>query len=81
MKRDFGLVVKGKLKRGYLRDERGRAVEINIIGEATKDGKKIAMIGERKARLSKSNVDDFIERRLQRVSFHFKEVSLCLLPT
>ncbi|MFN3739605.1 MAG: chordopoxvirus fusion protein [Thermodesulfovibrionales bacterium] len=74
LKRDYGLIVKGRLKRGYLADKTGRPVEVNIIGEATKNGKKVTIIGEGKARLSKKAVNEFIEKRLKKLEPLFKEV-------
>ena len=74
LKRDYSLTVKGRLKRGYLTDETGRAIEVNIIGEATRNGKEIMIIGEGKARLSKKGVNEFIDRRLKRLKPLFKDV-------
>lgn len=74
LKRDYGLTVKGRLKRGYLRDAHGRQIEVNIIGEGTKNGKKVFIIGEGKARLSKKAVKEFIEKRLNRLEPVLKQV-------
>lgn len=74
LKRDYGLTVKGRLKRGYLRDAHGRQIEVNIIGEGTKNGKKVFIIGEGKARLSKKAVKEFMEKRLNRLEPVLKQV-------
>ncbi|GAB4534240.1 MAG: hypothetical protein Fur0020_00650 [Thermodesulfovibrionia bacterium] len=74
LKRDYHLTVKGRLKRGYLKDTKGRYIEVNIIGDATKNGKKVTIIGEGKARLSKRAVDEFIEKRLKRFEPLFEDI-------
>ncbi len=67
LQRDFGLVVQGRLKRGYLKDLQGKELEVNIIGQALQDGKMITIIGESKSQLSKPKVDEFIRKRLRRL--------------
>jgi len=74
LKRDYGLTIKGRLKRGYLRDTKGRSIEVNIIGEATKNGKKITILGEGKVRLSKKAINEFIEKRLKVFEGVFKDI-------
>ncbi len=63
--RDYGLVVVGRLKRGYIKDKKGRPIEVNIIGEATSNGKKVSIIGECKVRLSKKAIKEFVKRRVE----------------
>jgi hypothetical protein len=67
LKRDFGIVVKDKLKRKYITDNEGYSIEVNIIGEASKDGSSIVVVGEVKSQLSKNDVDDFIRKKLKRM--------------
>jgi hypothetical protein len=67
LRRDFGMIVTGRLKRGYVTDNRGQAMEVNILGEAIKDGQAVVIVGESKSQLSKNAVDDFIARRLGRL--------------
>jgi len=74
LKRDYGIKVIGRLKRGYLRDIHGRPVEVNILGEATKNGKRITIIGESKARLSKKAIDKFVEKRLKAFGGVIKDI-------
>ena len=66
LQRDFGLIVQGRLKRGYLKDNQGKELEVNIIGQALQDGKTVTIIGESKSQLSKQKVDEFIRKRWQR---------------
>ena len=66
LQRDFGLIVQGRLKRGYLKDNQGKEVEVNIIGQALQDGKTVTIIGESKSQLSKQKVDEFIRKRWHR---------------
>jgi len=74
LKRDYGIKVIGRLKRGYLRDIHGRPVEVNILGEATRNGKRITIIGESKARLSKKAIDKFVEKRLKAFGGVIKDI-------
>ena len=66
LQRDFGLLVQGRLKRGYLKDKQGNELEVNIIGQALQNGKLITIIGESKSQLSKPKIDKFIQKRLER---------------
>jgi DNA repair ATPase RecN len=74
LKRDFGIVVKDRLKRLYLTDNKGYDIEINIFAEASKNGKEIIIIGEAKSQLSKKDINNFIRRKLNRVVGVYKEV-------
>jgi hypothetical protein len=74
LKRDFGIMVKGRLKRGYVKDNKGGKIEVNIIGEAIQNGKKVMVIGEGKSQLSKNNVDEFIRRKLKRLGGVFEQI-------
>jgi hypothetical protein len=70
LKKDFGIQVKQRLKRTYVRDIDGKSMEVNIFGQGEKDGKEITIIGESKAQLSKKKVNHFVQentRRLQGV--------------
>jgi len=57
LKRDFGLIVQGQLKRTYLTDNQGKELEVNITGQALIDGKTVTIIGESKSQLSKNHID------------------------
>ncbi len=65
--RDFGIEVKGRLLRRYVKDREGRDVEVNIIGEALRNGERIVIVGEGKSQLSKNGVDDFVRKKLKRL--------------
>ncbi|MGQ9825344.1 MAG: chordopoxvirus fusion protein, partial [Desulfotomaculales bacterium] len=67
LKRDYGLTVEGRLKRRFVTDNRGRKIEVNIIGEALLDGERVTIIGESKSQLSKNDVDRFIKNKLKRL--------------
>ncbi|CUS86921.1 hypothetical protein [Candidatus Kryptobacter tengchongensis] len=67
LERDFGIKVKTRLKRGYVADKEGNKIEVNIFGEAEKNGKIITIIGECKSQLSKNDVDNFIRKKLSRL--------------
>ncbi|MDY6862063.1 MAG: hypothetical protein SV062_03635 [Thermodesulfobacteriota bacterium] len=74
LKRDFNLIVRGKLKRQYIKDNKGKEIELNIIGEAVKDGREIVIVGECKSQLSKNDVNEFVRRKLKRLDVVFKEI-------
>ena len=65
---EFGLVVKGRLVRKFVEDEKGRPVEVNIIGEAERDGERFLVLGESKSQLSKNGVREFLDKKLKRIS-------------
>jgi hypothetical protein len=67
LQRDFGLLVQGRLKRDYLKDQQGNELEVNIIGQALQNGKPVTIIGESKSQLSKQKIDQFIRKRLERL--------------
>lgn len=61
LKRDYGIVVMGRLKRQFVKDKFGQAIGLNIIGEALRDGKKVTIVGEGKSQLSKNGGERFRE--------------------
>ena len=61
LKSDFDIGVVGNLRRGYLEIAPGRYLEVNIWGEARKDGKELAVLGEAKSQLKKKDVDNFVK--------------------
>jgi DNA repair exonuclease SbcCD ATPase subunit len=67
LKRDFGLEVQGELVRKYVRDNKGEQIEVNIVGEATRNGERFMIIGESKAQLSKNKIEAFLNKKLKRV--------------
>jgi len=74
LQRDYGVTITTRLKRGYLEDARGHPIEINILGEATKDGKSLLIIGECKSRLSKKNIKEFVEKRMKMFPSRYGEI-------
>jgi len=62
LKRDFGIEVKERLVRRYIKNKKGESVEINILGKGEREGKEIWIIGEAKANLSARHIEDFIDR-------------------
>ncbi len=65
LERDYGLIVEGRLKRGYLTARDGRPLEINILGRGRRNGEEVIILGESKAQLSKNNIDRFLKRKLK----------------
>jgi uncharacterized phage infection (PIP) family protein YhgE len=61
LKRDHSILVKGRLKRGFLEISRNKFIEINIWGHGEQNGKPVEIIGEAKTQLKKRDVDKFIQ--------------------
>ncbi len=74
LERDFNLTLQSPLKRTYLTDNKGHELEVNITGQAKKEGKTMTIIGESKSQLSKSKIDGFIRKRLQRFEGAIPEI-------
>lgn len=74
LRRDMDIVVEGRLKREFVTDRSGVKIEVNIVGEAKKDGKKVMIVGEGKSQLSKKGVDEFIRKKLKRLEGVYEEI-------
>lgn len=72
--KEFGLKVEGRLVRKFIKDKKGRPIEVNIIGEAIKNGKKINIIGEAKAQLSKNRVLEFLRKKIKLLEGVYEEI-------
>jgi predicted secreted protein len=64
---EFGLEVQGKLLRKYVTDKKGEQIEVNIIGEAVRNGNHFVIIGESKSQLSKNKIAEFFNKKLKRL--------------
>lgn len=62
LKQDFGVDVKGRLKRDYIDIGNEKYIEINILGRAGYNGKEYVVIGEAKSQLKKRDIDEFIKK-------------------
>jgi len=62
LKEDFGVEVVGKLIRDFLEIGKNKYVEVNLFGEAKKDGKDYLILGEAKSQLKKKSIDEFIKK-------------------
>ena len=80
LKDEFGLEVEGRLKREFLKDSKGREIEVNILGKARKNGKEVVIIGESKSQLSRKHVDAFL-RRLSYLEPTIQGEKFCLFVT
>jgi hypothetical protein len=69
LKKDFGIDIEGKLTRGFLPDKkrRGRDIEVNVLGTASQSGKRLMIIGESKAQISKKKLLSFLEEMVPRL--------------
>ncbi|CUU35143.1 hypothetical protein DCOP10_11439 [Armatimonadetes bacterium DC] len=70
LKRDYGLEVVGRLKRGFITVGEGQHYELNILGEARRNGELLTIVGESKAQLSRNDIDNFLRRKLRPLSRH-----------
>lgn len=68
LKRDFGIEVKGKLTRNFIKDKNGKDIEVNIIGQASRNGEQFTIVGECKSQLSKSRVAEFLDKKFSRLA-------------
>ncbi len=68
LKRDYGLSIKGGLRREYVKGKTGQFIEINISGKARRNDKEITIAGESKSRLSRKGVDEFLRKKVQRIA-------------
>ena len=62
LKHDFGVDVKGRLKRDYIDIGDERYIEVNILGRAGYNGKEYIVVGEAKSQLKKKDIDEFIKK-------------------
>ena len=67
LSKDYGIEVKTRLIRDYIRDKTGNFLEVNILGLAERAGEKLLIVGEAKSQLSKKFVDEFIRKKLDRL--------------
>lgn len=81
LKKEFGLDVKGKLVRKFVNDNKGDQIEVNIVGEARRNGDQVVIIGESKAQLSKNKVEEFLNKKLKRLAGVYKSELFPILIT
>jgi len=81
LEQEFGLKLEGRLVRKFVRDKKGKPIEVNIIGKAVKNGHRVIVIGEAKAQLSKNKVSEFLRKTLKRLEGVFKEEFFPILIT
>ena len=74
LKADYGIEVQGQLIRTYIKDNRGRSLEVNIYGKGRENGREVVILGESKSQLSANNIDRFINRRLKPLRPQFENV-------
>lgn len=62
LKKEFGIEVRGRLKRDFIETGPERYIEVNIWGEGIKDGKEYIIIGEAKTQLKKGDIEQFLKK-------------------
>ena len=68
LREQYQIEVKGRLVRKFIKYN-GLKDEVNIFGEAERDGRSLYILGEAKARLSKKHIDKFL-KRIQKLKFY-----------
>ncbi|WP_027718309.1 hypothetical protein [Desulfovirgula thermocuniculi] len=63
-----------KVPGGLPRKKAGDYLEVNILGDGTLGGRRVKIVGESKAQLSKNDVDRFLKRKLGKLKGTFPEV-------
>ncbi len=58
--RDHGIEVLGELRRDFLSLPNKKPVEVNILGEGTRQGRGVMIMGEAKSQLKKRDIDQFL---------------------
>lgn len=81
LKQEFGLEVQGKLVRKYVRDKKDEQIEVNIIGEATRNGDRFVIVGESKAQLSRNKIEEFLHKKLKRLEGVFSSELFPIIVT
>ncbi len=79
LRRDHGLEVLEPLIRTFVKDHRGRPLEVNIFGKARQNDHELVILGEAKAQLSKRDVDRFLRRKVKPLETVFPEKFLVLV--
>jgi len=78
-KRDYSLEVVEPLVRTFVRDEKGRYLEVNIFGKGRREGREVVILGEAKAQLSRQDVDRFLRKKVKPLEKVFPERFLVLV--
>jgi hypothetical protein len=74
LKLDYGITVTSSLIRQFVNDKQGKDIQVNIIGQAERNGKKIMIIGDVKSQLSKNDTDEFIIKKINRLKSVYEEI-------
>ena len=72
--RDYGIEVQGRLLRKHVEVESGEFVEINILGEAIREGRPLTIVGEAKTQLHRRDLLRFLADRVEPARKIFPEV-------
>jgi len=67
LKQDFNLVIKGRLNRDFIQDNKGNDIEVNILGRGKQNGKEFLIVGESKSQLSENDINTFLRKKLKRL--------------
>ncbi len=62
LKERYGIEVEGRLRRGFIENDKGEKEEANIYGYGKMDGERLFILGEGKTRFGKGDLKDFIKK-------------------
>ncbi len=62
LKERYGIEVEGKLRRGFIKNDKDEFEETNIYGYGKRDGEKVLILGEGKSRFGKGDLKDFLKK-------------------
>ena len=79
LKEDYGLELLEPLIRTFVKDQKGRDLEVNIFGRAQREGEELVILGEAKAQLSKKDIDRFLRRKIKPLEGIFPKTFLVLI--
>ncbi len=75
LERDYGVKVVDKLVQEFIFDPKsGNYIEVNIFGKGVRDDESIVIVGEAKSRLSKNKVNEFLRKKVERISKIYDKV-------
>lgn len=72
LRQEFGFEVHEKFARKFVKNNQDEPIQVNIIGEATRNGNDFVIVGESKPHLAKSHVEEFLNRKLKRLEGVFQ---------
>ncbi|GAB4375763.1 MAG: hypothetical protein Kow0042_21430 [Calditrichia bacterium] len=67
LEQDYGIIIAEALDRDFVEDNKGREIEVNILGKERQNGKEILIVGEFQSRVSINDINTFLRKKLKRL--------------